>query len=121
MRWTVLTTDEFDTWFSARSPKAQAKLDTHILMLESAGPTLPARYSKPIVTSRHAVRELRVQVGGDPYRVLRVFDPRRNVILLVGGDKTGDDRWYDKHVPLADKLHDAHLAELDERKDKEDG
>lgn len=121
MRWTILTTDEFDAWLLVQTSKVQAKIDSHILMLEAAGPTLPARYSKPIVTSRHAMRELRVQVGGDPYRILHAFDPRRNVVLLVGGDKTGDARWYDKSVPLADRLYDAHLAELDERKDGDDG
>ena len=47
-----------------------------------------------------------------PYRVLYAFDPRRTGVLLVGGDKTGDNRWYEKFVPQADKLFDVHLAEL---------
>jgi hypothetical protein len=38
------------------------------------------------------------------------FDPRRKAILLVGGDKTGDNRWYDVHIPIADRLYDEHLA-----------
>lgn len=117
MRWTILVTDEFSAWLCAQSPKAQAKIDTHVLMLEAAGPTLPARYSKPIVTSRHAMRELRVQVGGDPFRILHAFDPKRNVVLLLGGDKSGDDRWYTKHVPIADRLFDEHLAELRQEQD----
>jgi hypothetical protein len=33
-------------------------------------------------------------------------------ILLIGGDKTGDDRWYDVHVPIADRLYDEHLVRL---------
>jgi len=33
-------------------------------------------------------------------------------ILLIGGDKTGDDRWYDVHVPIADGLYDEHLEQL---------
>jgi len=53
-----------------------------------------------------------VQHGGEPYRVLYAFDPRRMAILLVGGKKTGDDRWYDIFVPLADRLYDEHLALL---------
>ena len=40
------------------------------------------------------------------------FDPLRNAILLIGGDKTGDDRWYDVNVPLCDRLYDEHLEEL---------
>lgn len=50
---------------------------------------------------------------GRPYRVLYAFDPRRVGILLIGGDKTGDDRWYDRLVPLADRLYDEHLRTLD--------
>lgn len=58
------------------------------------------------------MRELRVQHGGRPYRVLYAFDPRRVAILLIGGDKTGDDRWYDKYVPLADKIYEEHVEAL---------
>jgi hypothetical protein len=43
---------------------------------------------------------------------LYAFDPRRCAILLIGGDKTGDGRWYDVHVPIADRLYDAHLEVL---------
>jgi hypothetical protein len=32
--------------------------------------------------------------------------------LLLGGDKTGDDRWYDVNVPRGDKLYDEHLRIL---------
>jgi len=47
-----------------------------------------------------------------PLRVLYAFDPRRVAILLLGGDKTGNDRWYEEFVPVADRLYDAHLASL---------
>src|SRR5262245_38054227 len=64
--------------------------------------------------SRHSqMRELRVQHKGEPYRILYAFDPRRAAILLIGGKKTGDDRWYKTFVPLADKLYDEHLAQLE--------
>ena len=53
-----------------------------------------------------------VQHAGRPYRVLFAFDPRRSAILLIGGDKTGNDRWYEKHVPIADRLYDEHLETL---------
>ena len=58
------------------------------------------------------MRELRTQHEGRPYRTLYAFDPRRAAILLNGGDKTGNDRWYETHIPMADKLYDAHLEEL---------
>lgn len=58
------------------------------------------------------MRELRVQVGGRPLRVLYAFDPRRAAILLIGGDKTGQDDFYTRLIPLADRLYDEHLAEI---------
>jgi hypothetical protein len=58
------------------------------------------------------MRELRIQHAGDPYRVLYAFDPRRNAILLIGGNKTGKNRWYKEFVPMADRLYDEHLKEL---------
>ena len=53
-----------------------------------------------------------VQHAGRPYRILYALDSRRAAILLIGGDKTGNDRWYDTYVPLADRLYDEHLAQL---------
>lgn len=56
--------------------------------------------------------ELRIQHEGDPYRVFYAFDPRRVGMLLIGGDKTGDNRFYERLVPIADKLYDDHLTLL---------
>ncbi len=66
------------------------------------------------------MRELRIQHQGEPYRVLYAFDPHRAAILLIGGNKTGNDRWYEEYVPWADKLYDEHLIELEEES-KTDG
>ena len=44
--------------------------------------------------------------------MLYAFNPLRTAILLFGGDKTGDDRWYEVNVPIADRLYDQHLDEL---------
>jgi len=58
------------------------------------------------------MRELRTQHGGRPFRTRYAFDPRRMAILLIGGDKTGDKRWYEVQVPIADRLYDQHLEQL---------
>lgn len=58
------------------------------------------------------MRELRVQSRGKPLRVFYAFDPRRTAILLIGGDETGKDRFYEEYVRLADALYDTHLREL---------
>jgi hypothetical protein len=60
------------------------------------------------------MRELQIQHAGVPYRILYAFDPRRSAILLFGGSKVGDDRWYEIHVPIADRLYDEHLQTLRE-------
>ena len=58
------------------------------------------------------MRELRVQHRGDPYRILYAFDPRRTSILLIGGNKRGNNRWYKEFIPIADRLYDEHLQQL---------
>lgn len=58
------------------------------------------------------MRELRVQSGGRPIRIFYAFDPRRTSILLIGGDKRDDDRFYEVYVPVADDLYDIYLEEL---------
>lgn len=45
---------------------------------------------------------------------LACFDPRRGALLLLGGDKTGGDRWYEKNVQLADRIYDQYLDEIQE-------
>jgi hypothetical protein len=52
---------------------------------------------------------------GKNIRILFTFDPRRTVILLIGGDKTNNWRiWYEDIIPIADDLYDRHLAEVRE-------
>jgi hypothetical protein len=77
------------------------------------GPQLPFPYSSGINGSKHThMRELRVQSGGRPLRVFYAFDPRRSAVLLIGGDKTGDGRFYERMVPIADELYDVYIAEI---------
>lgn len=80
-------------------------------LLEVLRPNLGFQHSSGIIASRHEpMRELRVQHRGRPYRVLYAFDPRRSSILLLGGEKTGDDRWYVANIPVADRLYAEPLA-----------
>jgi hypothetical protein len=58
------------------------------------------------------MKELRTQHQGRPLRTLFAFDPRRAAILLIGGDKTGDNRFYERLIPIADRLFDEYLDEL---------
>ena len=45
-------------------------------------------------------------------RIFYAFDPRRAAILLIGGDKTGQDTFYTQMIPIADRLYDEHLIEI---------
>ncbi len=61
----------------------------------------------------HNMKELR-SIGGN-IRVLFAFDPNREAVLLIGGDKTGHwQRWYRENIPLADVLYDKNLEQYDE-------
>ena len=118
MAWDVEFTDEFGQWWDTLDEPLQISIDTVVRLLEAKGPQLPFPYSSAINGSRHGhMRELRVQHRGDPYRILYAFDPRRCAILLLGGNKAGDDRWYDKFVPIADALYDEHLETLKQEGD----
>lgn len=61
------------------------------------------------------------QCDGRPFRTLYAFDPRRVAILLIGGDKTGDNRWYEIFVPIEDRLYDEHLNEIVANSSKKEG
>ncbi|WP_448363831.1 type II toxin-antitoxin system RelE/ParE family toxin [Fluviibacter sp.] len=113
MAWEIEYTDEFGDWWSGLSEEEQVSLAASVELLEERGPNLGFPHSSGINGSKHThMRELRTQHSGRPFRTLYAFDPRRNAILLLGGDKTGDDRWYEVNVPIADRLYDEHLEEL---------
>jgi hypothetical protein len=57
-------------------------------------------------------------------RVFYAFDPLRQAILLIGGDKTGDGRFYKVMIPRATAIWEQYLEELRAimaRKSKDDG
>ena len=84
-----------------------------VQLLEARGPSLGHPHSSGINGSKLGhMHELRTQHGGRPFRTLYAFDLRRMAIFLIGGVKTGDNRWYDVHVPIADRLYDQHLDQL---------
>lgn len=111
--WEVEYTDEFEQWWSTLNEGEQDAVDRVVIMLMKTGPALGRPYVDTIEGAKHPhMKELRIQHSGDPYRVLFAFDPRRAAILLTGGNKTGDKRWYERMVPIADRLYDEHLEEL---------
>ena len=112
--WDVEYTEAFGTWWETLTEDQKVAITAIVGLLEERGPALTRPYADAIKGSRHSnMRELRVHCQGAPIRLLYAFDPRRVAILLVGGDKSGDPRWYSVFVPIADKLYDEHLLEIE--------
>ena len=113
MNWNVEYTDEFGDWWSGLADDEQESLAATVTLLEQCGPSLGFPHSSAINGSKHGhMRDLRTQHAGRPLRTLSAFDPRRAAILLIGGDKTGNNRWYETQIPIADRLYDQHLEQL---------
>jgi hypothetical protein len=113
--WEVEYTDEFAEWWQSLSDKQQAVIDSGVKLIERFGPNLPFPHSSEVKKSRYGnMRELRRQCEGKPLRTFYAFDRRRTAILLIGGDKTGNDRFYDIMVPKADSIYAVYLTELEE-------
>ena len=117
MAWEIEYTDEFEGWWNSLSEDEQEEINAKVELLEERGPTLSRPHADVIVSSRHSnMKELRGKVEERQLRVLFAFDPRRVALLLIGGDKTNDPRWYETFVPIADDLFDRHLKGVEEQK-----
>lgn len=95
MAWEVEFTDEFELWWHSLTESEQGKVDARVQLSMESWPNLGFPFSSQVKSSRFPeMRELRAQASGDPLRMLYAFDPRRIAMLLVVGDKKGDNRWY---------------------------
>ena len=115
MEWNVIFDPDFRVWFYEQESGFQDEAFAVIKVLEESGPML----GRPRVdtlkgSSVNNLKELRVQYQGEPWRILFVFDPTRQAILLVGGNKTGNSRWYKENIPLAEIRYERYLEALEE-------
>ena len=117
MTWDVDSTDDYDSWFAGITGEEQERIVAVVRLLRQDGPALGRPFIDRIEMSRHAnMKEVRVR----HIRILFAFDPRRQAILLLGGNKEGKwDSWYDEQVPRADALFDRHLAKVWAELDRE--
>jgi hypothetical protein len=114
MPFTVNTSDEFDSWFTPLEEALQDDILFVVRLLQEHGPQLRRPYADTLEgTSLGNLKELRVQHRGEPYRILFAFDPKREALLLIGGNKAGDKRWYKRMIPLAEAIFERHLATLE--------
>ena len=104
-------TDEFGDWYDTLDETDQGSVDDKVDLLEVGGVSLGRPHTGTIKTSDYAMRELVVQSKGRPLRIFYCFDPRRDAVLILGGDKTGDEQFYERMVPVADKVWKEYLKE----------
>jgi hypothetical protein len=107
----VVATDEFRDWYRSLDDGDGRAVARAVDRLEIMGMSLPFPHSSAIVGARYPLRELRIQSRGRPLRALYIFDARRDAVLLIGGDKTSDDRFYERTVPAAERLWEMYRAE----------
>lgn len=113
VEWEIEFTDEFREWWDGLSADEQDSVRDVVAILRQRGPSLKRPYADSLQGSKIAnLKELRIQHQGRPYRVLFCFDPRRVALLLIGGDKTGNARWYDEFIPRAEKIYEQFLKEI---------
>ena len=113
MTYEIEYTDEFEAWWLGLTEPERESITAKVGLLEERGPQLGDPHTSQIKNSVYGhMRELKVQHAGRPYRILYAFDPRRVGVLLIGGDKTGRDRWYEEFVPVADELYRLHLETI---------
>ena len=122
MAWSVLFHDDFDAEFAALSEDLQDELLAHAKLLEEFGPNLGRPTVDTLKGSKHAnMKELRFAWKSEVWRVTFAFDPKRQAVLLVGGDKGGANqrRFYQRLIAVSNERYDSHLLSLNTTKKKE--
>ena len=115
MPFEIEYTDTFETWWDTLTVDEQSSVSDAVIVLGEHGPDLGRPRVDTLKGTKYAnLKELRVQHDGDPLRVLFAFDPRRVALLLVGGNKQSDSRWYARNIEIAERLYTLHLEQLRE-------
>jgi hypothetical protein len=109
----VIGTDEFAEWFLDLDDSDAAAVTRVVGLLEVKGTALGFPYTSAIEDSRYPLRELRIQSAGKPLRVFYAFDPKRQAVLLLGGDKTGDKRFYARLIPRVESIWEIYLHTIE--------
>lgn len=106
----VVGTLEFAEWYQALDEDDTRAVTRCVDVLEIQGVSLGFPLSSAIKGSQVALRELRVKSHGKQIRVFYIFDVARQAVLLIGGDKVGDDRFYEVMIPRAEKIWAEYLS-----------
>jgi hypothetical protein len=113
MGWVVLFHEAFDAEFVTLPREVQTALAAKARLLEAFGPQLGRPHVDTLKNSKHTnMKELRFLAADGVWRVAFAFDPARQAVLLVAGDKAGisEARFYRNLIRTADQRLDDHLA-----------
>ena len=119
MTWDVLAASEFQTWLASLPLEGRKAVAVDLEVLRMAGPQLWRPLVDHIKGSKHTnMKELRTTTGTSVYRTFFAFDPIRRAVLLIGGDKGGQDqyRFYKTMIKHADAIFDRHLERMKKTK-----
>jgi hypothetical protein len=107
----VVTTDEWKAWYEGLDAQADDAVTASVDALATFGVELGHPRTSAIKGSKVALRELRIKAGGRPLRTFYIFDVERQAVLLIGGDKTGDEKFYERMIPLAEAIWSQYQKE----------
>src|ERR1700693_4127494 len=113
MIWNVDLADELEAEWDELPRDVQDEILAHGKLLEQFGPQLGRPRVDTLKGSRHAnMKELRFDAADGVWRVAFAFDPKRNAVLLIAGDKSGggEKRFYRQLIAKADERFDEHLS-----------
>ncbi len=110
----VHTTEQFDQWMEDLSPRERKEAFHAWRLLGELGLQLDYPHSSAIKGSRFPLRELRPKRGKSPLRIIYAFDPRREALLLIGGNKASNKKMYDSIIPQAEAIWEQHLKDVSE-------
>ncbi|MBE7439141.1 MAG: type II toxin-antitoxin system RelE/ParE family toxin [Spirochaetales bacterium] len=106
------STSECSDWIQTLDESAREAVLRSLFILRGIGPALGRPHVDTVKGSAYAnMKELRVQHKQRVIRIFFAFDPRRTAVLLIGGDKRGDKRFYDRLIARADRLFAKYLEE----------
>jgi hypothetical protein len=118
--WKVYRTDEFKKWFNDLNLLAKESILKDIIILSTKGPLLNRPYVDTLKGSKISnLKELRTKSGNSQYRTIFCFDPERDIILLVGGNKSNVKKFYESIIPKAEQLYFDYLKEIRSIKDED--
>lgn len=109
--WTV-ELGFIEDWLDQQDDKTVKLTLAAIDLLRKKGPHLRRPLVGTITGSRYAnMKELIPgSSGDDEIRILFIFDPRRNAVLLLAGNKHKQwKQWYRKAIPEAERRYEEYL------------